>query len=101
MRIIKVSRLGEYGKKYSQASSSLKKWSTATRNAVWKSFQDVKNTFRSADQMALGERHFVVFNIGGHAFRLVTVIHYNRGIVYIRRFMTHAEYSKEDWKNDP
>ena len=26
---------------------------------------------------------------------------HNRGIVYIRRFMTHAEYSKEDWKNDP
>jgi hypothetical protein len=42
-----------------------------------------------------------VFNIGGDAFRLITVIHCNRGIVFIRRFMTHAEYSKGDWKNDP
>ena len=39
--------------------------------------------------------------ISGGAFRLITAIHYNRGIVYIRKFMTHAEYSKEDWKNDP
>jgi mRNA-degrading endonuclease HigB of HigAB toxin-antitoxin module len=45
--------------------------------------------------------HVVVFNIGGGAFRLITVIHYNRGIVFVWKFMTHAEYSKEDWKNDP
>jgi mRNA interferase HigB len=46
-------------------------------------------------------RTVVVFNIGGGAFRLITAIHYNRGIIYIRKFMTHAEYSKGDWKNDP
>jgi mRNA interferase HigB len=102
MRIIKTARIGEYGKKYSRASSSLKNWSTATRGAVWKSFADVKKTVRSADQITLPNGHqVVVFNIGGGAFRLITAIHYNRGIVYIRKFMTHAEYSKEDWKNDP
>jgi antitoxin component HigA of HigAB toxin-antitoxin module len=45
-------------------------------------------------------RKIVVFNIGGGAFRLIAAIHYNRGIVYIRKFLTHAEYSKEEWKND-
>jgi mRNA interferase HigB len=102
MRIIKNSRIGEYGKKYSRASSSLKNWSTVTRGAVWKSFEDVKKTFRSADQVTVPNgRQVVVFNIGGGAFRLITAVHYNHGIVYIRIFMTHAEYSKEDWKNDP
>jgi mRNA interferase HigB len=102
MRIVKDSRLREFAKQYSRASSSLKIWRTIVRRAEWKSFEDVRKTFGSADQMTFpaGQR-IVVFNIGGGAFRLVTAIHYNRGIVYIRRFLTHAQYGKEDWKNDP
>lgn len=102
MRLIKESRIHEFGKQYSRASVSLKNWRAVTRKATWKSFTDVKNTFSSADQITLpGGYRVVVFNVGGGAFRLITAIHYNRGIVYIRRFLTHAQYSKEDWKNDP
>jgi mRNA interferase HigB len=102
MRIIKESRLREYAKEHSRAASALRHWRTATRNANWKSLADVKGTLRSADQITLpnGSR-IVVFNIGGETFRLITAVHYNRSIVYIRRFLTHAQYSKEDWKNDP
>ena len=102
MRIIKDSRLREHAKQHSRAASSLRLWRTATRSASWKTSADVKHTFRSADQITLPNGHrVVVFNIGGGAFRLITVIHHNRGIVFIRKFLTHAEYSKEDWKNDP
>jgi mRNA interferase HigB len=102
MRIVKDSRLREFAKQHSRASVSLKNWRSATRRAIWQSFEDVKNTFRSADQINLpGGHRVVVFNIGGDVFRLITAIHYNRGIVYIRKFLTHAQYSKEDWKNDP
>jgi len=102
MRIIKDSRLREYAKRYSRGSVSLKNWRAVTRHATWQSFEDIKNTFRSADQITLSSGHrVVVFNIGGGAFRLITAVHYNREIVYIRRFLTHAQYSKEDWKNDP
>jgi mRNA interferase HigB len=101
MRIIKESRLREYAKQHSRAASSLFLWRVATRSASWKSFIDVKQTFGSADQVLANKYKVVAFNIGGGAFRLITTIHYNRGIVYIRKFMTHAEYSKEDWKNDP
>src|SRR5258708_25453386 len=102
MKISKESRLRKYAKEHSRAASALRHWRTATRNANWKSFADIKGTFRSADQLSLpsGAR-IVVFNIGGGAFRLITAIHYNRAIVYIRRFLTHAQYSKEYWKNDP
>jgi mRNA interferase HigB len=101
-RIIKESRLREYAKQHSRAASSLRLWRTAIRNASWKTFADVKHTFGSADQITLPNGfRVVVFNIGGGAFRLITAIHYNRGIVYIRKFMTHAEHSKEEWKNDP
>ncbi len=102
MRIIKESRLREYTKQHSKSASALRPWRTATRWAIWKSFADVKGTFRSADQITLpnGSR-IVVFDICGGAFRLITAIHYNKSIVYIRRLLTHAEYSKEDWKDDP
>jgi len=102
MRIIKNSRLHEYSKRHSRAASSLRHWRTATRSASWKTFADVQQTFRSADQMTLPNGcPVVVFKIGGGAFRLITAIHYNHGIVYIRKFLTHAEYSKDDWKHDP
>jgi mRNA interferase HigB len=102
MRILKELRLREYAKQHSRAASPLRYWHSVARSASWKTFADVKHTFGSADQITVPNgRRVVVFNIGGGAFRLVTAIHYNRGIVYIRKFMTHAEYSKEDWKNDP
>ena len=102
MRIIKESRLREYAKQHSRAASPLRHWRTTIRHASWKTFADVKQTFGSADQVTVPNGYqVVVFNIGGGAFRLITAIHYNRGIVYIRKFLTHAEYSKEEWKNDP
>jgi len=39
-----------------------------------------------------------VFNIGGNKARLIAAIHYNRGKVYIRAVLTHAEYDKNKWK---
>ena len=102
MRIIKESRLPDMARKHPKAESSLKHWRNAVRKADWKTPSDLASTFRTADPVTLPNgQKVVVFNILGGSFRLVTAVHYNRGIVYIRKFLTHAEYSKEDWKNDP
>jgi mRNA interferase HigB len=42
----------------------------------------------------------VVFNVGGDDFRLVCAVHFNTGMVFALRFMTHAEYSKDAWKDE-
>ena len=60
------------------------------------SFNDLRKTFPSADQI----QNLTVFNIGGNKVRVITAIHYNRGIIYIRFVLTHAEYEKEKWKTD-
>jgi mRNA interferase HigB len=39
-----------------------------------------------------------VFNIRRNDYRLIAAVHFNRQIVYTLRFMTHAEYSKDRWK---
>jgi mRNA interferase HigB len=41
-----------------------------------------------------------VFNIGGNKYRLITKIKYARQVIYIRRVLTHPEYSKEKWKDE-
>ena len=53
-----------------------------------------KGDYSSADQIG----RCTVFNIGGNKFRLVVVIHFNRGKVYVRHVLTHAEYDQEKWK---
>ena len=55
---------------------------------------DVRKTYPHAD--AVGE--FTVFNIGGNKYRLATSINCRTGKVFIRRVLTHQEYSREDWK---
>lgn len=42
----------------------------------------------------------VIFNIGGNNYRLITFVDYEYQIVFIRNVLTHAEYDKENWKND-
>jgi len=31
---------------------------------------------------------------------LITAIHYNAQRVYVMRFLTHSEYSKDTWKDN-
>ncbi len=56
---------------------------------------EVRQILPHAD--AVGDK--TVFNIKGNAYRLITAIHYNRGIIYVREVLTHAEYNRGDWRN--
>ena len=58
-------------------------------NAIDTKFADVRRTFNSADRV--GE--FVVFDVGA-GYRIVTVIHFNRGRIYVRDVLTHTEYDR-------
>jgi mRNA interferase HigB len=40
-----------------------------------------------------------VFNIKGNTYRLITIIEYQRGVIQVREALTHAEYSKDSWKD--
>ena len=34
------------------------------------------------------------------ALRLITVIHFNTGRVYVRQVLTHTEYDRGTWQDD-
>ena len=101
MRIIKPTRLREYWTLYPQARPSLEQWLMRTKAAIWASIADLRQTFPSADPVRVTSgRTIVVFNIAGNRYRLLTAIHYNMRKVFVLRFLTHAEYTRETWKDE-
>ncbi len=68
-----------------------------TSAAEWHSLEDVRAVYPHADLVG----RLTVFNMGGNSFRLIVRIEYERQEVYVRHVLTHAEYDREAWKNDP
>ncbi len=101
MRIIKESFLVEAARQYPKAATFLNAWRAVVRLARWRSFDDVRKTYASADVVKVASgRTVVVFNVCGNDYRLIAALHYNRQLVYTLRFLTHAEYSKDRWKHE-
>jgi mRNA interferase HigB len=92
-------RLREWARRYPDARASLAAWYAITKKARWDSIADVRVDFPSADGVQVKSGRIVtVFNIRGNHYRMITAIHYNRKRVYLLRFLTHADYDKDDWK---
>jgi mRNA interferase HigB len=93
MVVITKSTLYEFAAIHADVEDAIDNWYRKVRAADWSNFQDVKQTFRSADY-AGNDRY--VFNIKGNRYRLVALIHFNRRTLYIRFIGTHREYDDVD-----
>jgi len=96
MHILSYPKIKNFGKLHPNALSPLNSWYKIVSKTNYKSFNQLRQTFPSADQV----ERCTVFNIGGNKFRLISAIHYNRNKIYIRHILTHAEYDKSIWKNE-
>jgi mRNA interferase HigB len=97
MHVISYRRLREYGEKHSDYREALDNWYKIANKAVWSKLIEIQSVFPTAE--AVG--NFTVFNIKGNKYRLIASIDYEMQLIYIKYVLTHAEYDKEDWKNDP
>ena len=95
MHVISKKKLREFWERDSKAQSPLESWFQIARKAEWESFADVREAFNTADQVG----RFTVFDIGGNKYRLIAVIHFNRGKLYVRHVLTHHEYDDGKWKS--
>jgi mRNA interferase HigB len=97
MRVIKRKTLEEFWNRHADSEQALKAWYAEVSHAIWKTPDDIRQKFRSADFLADNR---VVFNIKGNHYRLVVKIHYASdrivGLVYIRFIGTHSEYDRID-----
>lgn len=100
VRIVKEAFLLQTARDYPQAAGYLEAWRRVVRAARWRSLAEVRRTYPSADAVRVKSgRQVLVFNVCGNRFRLVVAAHFNRQILYTLRWMTHAEYSKDAWKD--
>ena len=95
MRIVSHRKLREFYQTPGREDSevALERWYQAVDAAQWTSFSDMREDFGSAD--SVGNQHYV-FNIKGNKYRLVVVIKFLMGYVFIRFVGTHEEYDKID-----
>lgn len=100
MRIIHGGTVKDWAAAYPDAADALAAWLKNVSQATWGNLSEVRRVYPHADPVVVASnRTAVVFNIRGNRYRLVTAIHYNRQVIYTLRFMTHAEYSKNRWKD--
>ena len=93
MRIISRRILREFWKKHPDATIYLETWFRDVERATWTSPKDIKAVYSNASFVA---NNRVIFNIKGNHYRLVIVVIYQHGVVYIRFVGTHEEYDRID-----
>src|SRR4051812_9900378 len=99
MRIIKEPAVKAFWRRYPGAEPSLAIWLEQARKASWSSLQDLRKQYPTADGVVVKSGNIVtVFNIAGNKYRLIVSIKYKWGVIYVRDFLTHAQYSKDAWK---
>jgi mRNA interferase HigB len=94
MHVITRKRILEFSALHPDSRTALNAWHAIIEKCSFKSYVELRRTFASAD--LVGNK--TVFNIGGNKYRLIAAIHYNRGKVFIRDILTHAEYDRGGWK---
>jgi mRNA interferase HigB len=93
MRIIAISTLRAFWTKHPDAQTPLKAWYALASRARWKSPSDIKEAYRNASFTA---NNRVVFNIKGNDYRLVVLVRYDIGLLFVKFVGTHAQYDKID-----
>ncbi|MBE9234608.1 type II toxin-antitoxin system HigB family toxin [Anabaena aphanizomenioides LEGE 00250] len=97
MRIISTSKLKQDANEYPDLKQIIDSWCLVVKRVTWNHLEDVKNVYPSAE--AVG--NFTVFNLKGNKYHLIVGIDYVKQIIYYKYLLTHAEYDKDRWENDP
>jgi len=94
MRVVSRKAIRDASARHSEWGTSLNAWYKIASNADWKSFADVRNSWKRSDVVG----RFVVFDISHNRCRLIATIKYKWRMVYIRHILGHTEYDAKDWQ---
>lgn len=101
MRIVKEKFLQDAAGHYPKAAKWLAAWVLTVRAADWRGLTEVRRTYPGADMVRVGSgKPVLVFNVCGNTYRLIVAMHFDRQTAYTLRFLTHAEYSTDRWKDE-
>lgn len=94
MHVISRKALRQFWEQHPDSKQALARWFKIVQHTDFQDFSVLRTTFPSADKVG----KWIVFNIGGNKYRLITAIHFNRGKVYVRHVLTYKDYDKGSWK---
>jgi mRNA interferase HigB len=101
VRIIKEDFLKQAAMQYPKAAKYLHAWGRNAKRAAWQNLVDVRRDYPATDAtVTRSGRRVLIFNVCGNDYRFICAAHFNRQHIYTLRFLTHAEYSKNNWKNE-
>lgn len=95
MVVIGTGIIYEFIQGHPDSLSSLRGWLQIMNTNNYKHFNDLKQTFKSADYV----KPNTVFNISGNKYRLISLITYATTTVRVEHVLTHAEYDKGKWRS--
>ena len=93
MRVVAVSTLRAFWRRFPGAEQPLKAWYEEAKSAAWTQPAEIKAQYRSASVL---KNRRVVFNIKGNDYRLIVAVAYKLQIVYVKFVGTHKEYDAVD-----
>ena len=92
-RIFAKSTFKNFWSKHPDSEQYLKTWYDTAMISVWKTPNEVKQTFVNASILKDSR---IVFNIKGNSYRLVAKFNFEKQWLFIKFIGTHAEYNKID-----
>lgn len=92
MEILNREAISLFAKKYPPSRKPLSRWLDIAGAARWNNILDVQRDFNTAEDV----KGYVIFNIHGNDYRLITVIRYLKKQVFVHEIFTHPQYDR--WK---
>ena len=96
MEITQRYKLTEFVRKHAETLKAVNKWIENVERVSWKSHNELKIDFPSADYV--GNNRYV-FNLKGNNYRIIVLVVFFAGELNIRFAGTHTEYDRIDAKN--
>jgi mRNA interferase HigB len=100
MNVISRPAIREAQRRYPDAADWLDGWWQVAKLARWRNLHDVRLTYPATDQVG----NCLVFDVCGNRYRLIVGVRYasqeHGGTLFVKRFLTHAQYAKAQWKED-
>jgi len=94
VNVISKRGLFEKAAKFADAKSALQVWFDSAVEAQWRNLEDVRKSFPATDMIG----DLAIFNIRGNHYRLIVRMVFQYQRIYIKEFLSHAEYDKGGWK---
>lgn len=90
MVILSYRPIQDFTAIHPEAKSSLDEWFGKCEDAHWTSYNMMKSTFNSVDEIGC-DRY--IFNVGGNKYRVIAIIHFSVRTMYIKWVGTHSQYN--------